>query len=105
MRYISINTKATILSSSAITIGAKLKEVLGNYCYGISGNVAAKRFTTWIGSMTEDELKTKISKYCNDHSEFFVKWPLLESYSIYDSQQYAFTEAFTDYLLEQKALE
>jgi hypothetical protein len=95
----------TTLSSSTITTGAKLKEVLENYYYGILGNVASKRFTTWVGSMTEEELNTKISKYCNDHSEFFVKWPLLDSYSIYNSQQYAFTKAFTDYLLEQKALE
>lgn len=95
----------TLLSNNTIATGENLKEVFENYYYGTSSNVAAKRFTKWIGSMNDDKLKAKITKYCNDHSLVFVKWPLLKNYSIYDYQQNAFTEAFADYLLAQKALE
>ena len=55
--------------------------------------------------MSENQLKKKISTYCNDHSTLVIKWPILNPYSIYDYQQNAFAEAFVDYLLMQKNLE
>ena len=94
-----------ILSSSTISNGSSLKSIFKNYYNGTAGNTASRRFTTWIGGYSETELTSKVSRYCNDHSQYFVKWPSLKYYSIYDYQQDAFAEAFVDYLLIQKGAE
>lgn len=93
------------LSNSVLATGEDLKKAFEDYYYGKSGNVATKRFTTWIGTMNENQLNNKISTYCNDHSTLIIKWPILKPYSIFDYQQNAFAEAFVDYLLTQKNLE
>lgn len=89
-----------------ITSGDGFKEILLCYYTNQTGNVACKRFTTWIGDMSRTDLCNKISPYCNDHSTIlFIKWPILSSFSIYSYQQDAFTDAFVDYLLNQKEME
>lgn len=95
-----------LLSDQAITSGDGFKEILLCYYTNQTGNVACKRFTTWIGDMSRTDLCNKISPYCNDHSTIlFIKWPILSSFSIYSYQQDAFTDAFVDYLLNQKEME
>ena len=95
-----------LLSSQSITSGEQLEAVLNGYYSGTVGNVAAKRFTTWIGSYTEETLQEKFFDYCNDYSEIvLVKWPFLVQYSIYPEQQQAFSQAFADYFWEQVAKE
>lgn len=95
----------TLLSTESITTGAQFQAVFLNYYNGTSGNVAAKRFTNWIGSLSEEQLADKISPYCNDYSPYVLKWPILNSFTIYDYQQDAFTNAFTDYLIAQRDME
>ncbi|MGM9611186.1 MAG: hypothetical protein ACI3ZE_06100, partial [Candidatus Woodwardiibium sp.] len=57
------------------------------------------------GSKSKTALKEIITVYCNDHSPYIVKWPILNDFSIYDDQQNAFADAFTNYLWVQKTLE
>ena len=96
----------SLLSSQSITSGEQLETVLNGYYSGTVGNVAAKRFTTWIGSYTQETLRNKFFDYCNDYSEIvLVKWPFLVQYSIYPEQQQAFSRAFADYFWEQVAKE
>lgn len=95
-----------LLSSQSITTGEQLEAVLHGYYSGTEGNVAAKRFTTWIGSYTQETLQDKFFDYCNDHSTFLlVKWPFLVGYSIYYGQQTAFSQAFANYFWIQKVKE
>lgn len=95
-----------IISSTATVFnGDDLENAVRSYYFGESGNISSKRFTNWIGEMTRTQLYNKITDYCNDHSPYFIKWPILDDYSIYGYQQEAFTEAFVDYLLIQKSNE
>lgn len=91
-----------LLSASNITTGTQLSSIIRGYYTGTSGTVAQKRFTSWIGDLSEAELNDKISVYCDDRSVVFVKWPILDEYNINDTHQDAFTDAFTDFLISNK---
>ncbi len=91
-----------LLSNSSITNGSQLENIFESYYFGTTGNVATKRFTVWIDTNDTTVLSARITKYCNDHSPVFVKWPILNDYSIYEYQQEAFTDAFVTYLFTQK---
>jgi hypothetical protein len=95
-----------LLSNQSITSGNLFKEILLGYYTGNSGNVACRRFSTWIGVLNRAALYEKVLMYCDDHSTILsIKWPILNSYSIYTYQQKAFADAFVDYLLAQKGKE
>jgi hypothetical protein len=97
-----------LLYDQSITTGQQLEDVLYGYYYGTTGNVAAKRFTTWIGSYTIDTLRNKFFDYCNDYSIIpGFKWPLLnkEGYDVSDVEQEAFSQAFAYYFWLQKEKE
>ena len=95
----------TLLSSESITTGEQFKAVLTDYYSGTEGNVAAKRFTTWIGSYTADTLQDKFFDYCNDYSPYVINWPILLGYSVTDEQQEVFSQALADYFWAQKLKE
>ncbi len=95
-----------LLASSTITTGTQLKNVVLSYYNNInSENTAAQRFTSWIGSQSKEQLIDKISDYCDEYYILGVKWPILNSYTIEDYEQSAFTNAFVDYLLAQREVE
>lgn len=95
-----------IISNSTITNGSQLSSIISNYYNERNGNVSRKRFTTWISTSTQEELREKVTVYCNDHSPILgIKWPILNHLSIYDYHQTAFTDAFVNYLLYQRSLE
>jgi len=96
----------SLLTDQTITIGAQLETVLRSYYYNSTGNVSDRRFTTWVGSYRMDTLYEKFYDYCNDYSTIPTqKWPLLNEYSINDTQQIAFSRAFADYFWAQKSME
>ena len=95
----------TLLTSQTITTGQQFKAVLNGYYSGSVGNVAAKRFTTWIGSYTADTLQDKFYDYCNDYSPYAINWPILLGYSVTDEQQEVFSQALADYFRAQKLKE
>lgn len=95
----------TLLSSQPITTGEQFKAVLTDYYSGTEGNVAARRFTTWIGSYTADTLQDKFYDYCNDYSPYAINWPILFGYSVTDEQQEVFSQALADYFWAQKLKE
>ena len=96
----------TLLSSQSITTGSQFETVLRGYYSGTSGNVAVRRFTTWIGAYTEDTLQHKFFDYCNDYSTIIlIEWPFLSGYTIKDSQQEAFSQAFAYYFWAQREKE
>ena len=97
---------STILWGQSITTGEQLESILYSYYYGTEGNVAAKRFTTWIGSYTKDDLWYKFRDYCNDYSTIPTqKWPMLKAFDITDEQQKEFSQAFATYFWAQKVKE
>ena len=97
---------STLLWGQSITTGEQLENVLHSYYYGTQGNIAAKRFTTWIGSYTKDDLWYKFRDYCNDYSTIpTMKWPILAGFDITDEQQEVFSQAFAAYFWAQKVKE
>jgi hypothetical protein len=95
-----------LLCNQSITTGEQLEGVLYGYYYGTTGNVAAKRFTTWIGSYTMDTLRYKFFDYCTNRSYLlFQEWPILKGYVVSDIQQEAFSQAFAYYFWLQKEKE
>ena len=96
----------TLLTDQTITTGAQFEAVLFNYYSGSAGNVAARRFTIWVDSYTEETLFEKFYAYCDDYSTILgIKWLMLKDYSINDDQQLAFSHAFADYFWAQKEKE
>lgn len=95
-----------ILNATSISNGSGLKAIFSNYYNNTTRNTASRRFTTWIGDLSDTQLISRISKYCNDYSPIPTKkWPILSPYSIYDYQVDAFAEAFADYLLIERMYE
>ena len=88
-----------ILGDRKIDSGERLISVISDYYTGGGETVCSKRFTAFVGGVSEKELKNRIAVYCTDRSPLSISWPLLSEYPVTDEHKNAFSQAFADYLI------